>query len=725
MKLFTKSAFKQALFCPASLYYYYDRDYANQMNEDDFLQALADGGNQVGDLAKVYYDVQADADIKTLNDDESLKKTAELFKRDEVTIAEAAFRWQNCFIRADIIEKKGKQINLIEVKAKSWGTKDDRFWGGGEATPNNTVQKDIREYVYDVAFQKYVIQNELGPDYTVTAYLMMADKTVVSDAPQGVNQFFRVEKIEGGEGKKDRVVIIREADAENLRNNNWVLNPFYVDDICKKIIEGDTDEQIKNDKHDGYMGGYKFKEFVDIMSDYYVKHRQVADIKLKGNCFKCPFYSNEKTPDKLDGKKECWKKVAKFKDDDFSRPSVGDLWCGACGNRSLKDELVKKGTYFLEGVAEKDISPKCPNTVYKGLSPLQRRILQIGLTTGNEDLLAPFKKNLHDNSVFLDVTGLKAEMTPPEGKGGWEYPLHMIDFETTAVALPFYRGMHPYEQVAFQFSHHIIKKDGTIEHVGQYLNTEKHHFPNFEFVRRLKKELTDDKGAITGTVFRYATHENTILRAIRKQLDESSIEVAEDKYELIKFIDSITKPTEKESKAGVRDKSTRPMVDLLDIVLRYYYHPSMKGSNSIKAVLPAILNSSQAIRDKYSKPIYGSEIHSKNYTPDEAIAWINVGPDGKVENPYKGLKDIADFLEVSEEELKQFDSDWAEKAEENFSNRNASIANGGAALAAYTKLQFSDEAWTKALEKALYRYCELDTMSMVFIWEYFHEMTGA
>lgn len=44
-RFFTKSSFKQALFCPASLYYYYDREhYANQMNEDDFLQALADGG---------------------------------------------------------------------------------------------------------------------------------------------------------------------------------------------------------------------------------------------------------------------------------------------------------------------------------------------------------------------------------------------------------------------------------------------------------------------------------------------------------------------------------------------------------------------------------------------------------------------------------------------------------------------------------------------------------
>ena len=273
-KLFTKSAFKQALFCPASLYYYYDSDnYANQMNEDDFLQALAEGGQQVGEMAKVYYDVQADADIKTLDYDESLKKTRELFMRDEVTIAEAAITWKNCFVRADIIEKNGKQINLIEVKAKSWDENRDSFWGSARSHQDNTVTKDIREYVYDVAFQKYVIQNELGPDYTVTAYLMMADKTVVSDAPQGVNQFFRVEKIEGGEGKKDRVEIIREADAKKLRDNTWVLKAFPVDDICERIIDGKTDEQKKTDKHEGYMGGYKFKDFVDIMSDYYVKHR--------------------------------------------------------------------------------------------------------------------------------------------------------------------------------------------------------------------------------------------------------------------------------------------------------------------------------------------------------------------------------------------------------------------------------------------------------------------
>ena len=50
--------------------------------------------------------------------------------------------------------------------------------------------------------------------------------------------------------------------------------------------------------------------------------------------------------------------------------------------------------------------------------------------------------------------------------------------------------------------------------------------------------------------------------------------------------------------------------------------------------------------------------------------------------------------------------------------------NGGAALSAYGVLQFYDEddARAKALEKALLRYCELDTMAMVFIWEFFNLM---
>ena len=688
MRLFTKSAFKQALICPTSLYYYYDREhYANQMNEDDFLQALADGGNQVGDLAKVYYDVHADADINVLDYDKSQEITARLFRRDEVNIAEAAFRWKNCFIRADIIEKKGNHIHLIEVKAKSWNENEDSFVG---ARDKNRVDSKILEYVYDVAFQKYIIQKALGPGFAVKASLMMADKTVKAEI-DGINQYFRVVK------DGDRATIVREPGADALRDSAWVLKPFDVDELCDRIIAGTTSEQID-------LMGCPFKEFVDEMSRQYVNHERHF-CPVSERCFKCTFYSNEKTPGMLDGKRECWKEVAGFSNEDFFRPSIGDLWCGD-GGQALKKKLMKAGKRFLAQVSSDDIRPlNTRETGKKGLSAFDRRLLQIGLATGNEELLAPFKANLHDG-IYLDIPGLLAEMKTAENH--WRYPYHMIDFETTAVALPFYKGMKPYEQVAFQFSHHIIHEDGRIEHLGQYINDKKHFFPNFEFIKQLKDVLDKDNG----TIFRYADHENTILRAIRAQLAQSD---ESRKEELISFIDDITHSTNMEAKAGNEHVGKRDMVDLCRIVKQYYYHPDMKGSNSIKVVLPAILNSSKAIQEKYSQPIYGTVIKSENFT-DSPKTWISFGPDGKVENPYKHLDTIASFLEVTPEELERFDT---------VQQLDESIANGGAALAAYTKLQFSDAECTKALKEALLRYCELDTMSMVFIWEYFHEMTGA
>ena len=141
----------------------------------------------------------------------------------------------------------------------------------------------------------------------------------------------------------------------------------------------------------------------------------------------------------------------------------------------------------------------------------------------------------------------------------------------------------------------------------------------------------------------------------------------------------------------------------------------MKGSNSIKVVLPAVLNTSKFIQNKYSKRIYGSEIKSLNIPASDSIAWITFAEDGKtVVNPYKLLPPIEEYLGMTEEEANAIGS-----------AAKSTIANGGAALTAYSELQFSDDVKSDALAKALLRYCELDTMAMVFIWEYFyHEVYG-
>ncbi|MNG18712.1 hypothetical protein D3C84_1028030 [compost metagenome] len=47
------------------------------------------------------------------------------------------------------------------------------------------------------------------------------------------------------------------------------------------------------------------------------------------------------------------------------------------------------------------------------------------------------------------------------------------------------------------------------------------------------------------------------------------------------------------------------------------------------------------------------------------------------------------------------------------------LANGGAALVAYARLQFEDisQVERSRLISALLKYCELDTLAMVMIWQ--------
>ena len=54
---------------------------------------------------------------------------------------------------------------------------------------------------------------------------------------------------------------------------------------------------------------------------------------------------------------------------------------------------------------------------------------------------------------------------------------------------------------------------------------------------------------------------------------------------------------------------------------------------------------------------------------------------------------------------------------------DANIQEGGAAMMAYAKMQFTDMAdeEREALRNALLQYCELDTLAMVMIYEHWRE----
>ncbi len=158
------------------------------------------------------------------------------------------------------------------------------------------------------------------------------------------------------------------------------------------------------------------------------------------------------------------------------------------------------------------------------------------------------------------------------------------------------------------------------------------------------------------------------------------------------------------------------MIDMCELVKNYYYDPYIKGSNSIKVVLPAILNGSAYLQRKYAEPIYGAQggIKSLNYTD---WAWIHRDEAGKVKDPYQLLPKLFEELTPEEQELLDVGELFM---------TNDELHDGGAAMTGYYKLQFADmtDLEREKVTKALLKYCELDTFAMVMIYEGWREMTG-
>ncbi|MDD4573681.1 MAG: hypothetical protein PHR69_05640, partial [Sphaerochaeta sp.] len=146
----TKSRFRLATECPTKLFYTKKQEYADKNLDDPFLLALADGGFQVGELAKLYF--PGGHDIKSLDYAQSLAETNALLALEQVTIYEAAIATDTLFIRADILVKDGNHLSLYEVKSKSYD------WGKSPSftKKDGTILQSWKSYLYDVAFQKHV-----------------------------------------------------------------------------------------------------------------------------------------------------------------------------------------------------------------------------------------------------------------------------------------------------------------------------------------------------------------------------------------------------------------------------------------------------------------------------------------------------------------------------------------------------------------------------------------
>jgi hypothetical protein len=104
MRYLTKSRYKLGLECPTKLYYTNkSNEYANVKLDDPFLQSLADGGFQVEALARLEYSDGHIIQAEHYEFQKAINETNELLNQENCIIFEAAFEFENLFIRTDIL----------------------------------------------------------------------------------------------------------------------------------------------------------------------------------------------------------------------------------------------------------------------------------------------------------------------------------------------------------------------------------------------------------------------------------------------------------------------------------------------------------------------------------------------------------------------------------------------------------------------------------------------
>ncbi len=134
------------------------------------------------------------------------------------------------------------------------------------------------------------------------------------------------------------------------------------------------------------------------------------------------------------------------------------------------------------------------------------------------------------------------------------YPRYYLDFESIQFAIPRWAGTRPYQQLPFQWSCHIEDTAGEIRH-QEFLQGSSE-----PPMRPCAEALIDTLGN-AGPIFCYSRYERTVMHQLAARFPDLATRL---------------------------NSLAERLFDLLPLVKMHYYHPAMKGSYSIKAVLPTV-----------------------------------------------------------------------------------------------------------------------------------------
>ena len=654
----TKSRFKLGLDCPTKVFYDANKDiYSNLASKDDFLQMLAYGGHQVGALAKMMFERENPEAVEVTDrkQEDQIAVTQSLLARDSVTIFEGTLRHANLLLRADVMRKRGSVLDLIEVKATGWEPKEDSLTGKTERS--NPLAPEFEDYVYDIAFQHYVA-SLLYPAWQIRPWLLFLDTSCRIEFDGLAKAFVKV-------SAGNRYSVITRADFDW---NQLASFPLVMVDASEAV-------QIAQSKPRPRRGRdpIVFPEAVSALS-LALQNGIRPPPTLSSSCKGCSFYADpSESPDTsaISATRSGWHECMQTY---FERPvclSRKSSIFGFYGQIKYDEILSQKQ---IEMAKLKDTSVDDDVGLDGGKIPLKsRQRLQLLEAKGQLD------------RVFYDARAVR------EAFQSWKFPLHFIDFETSRTALPYFRGHRPYQQVLFQFSHHVVHEDGRVEHRTECLIAEPERNPSVEVLRELKAAIGEDQG----TVFHWYPHERTVLSEIATEINESS---PSDATVLLDFLATL----------GLQNQSKLRMFDLGRFFENFVFIPSSFGSSSMKRVLPAFFRTSDFLKSTYSQPIYGRpDMPSINFRNK---AWYV--EEGRVAvNPYEQLGS-------------RFSDGWIDTELQVIEDQEGEayaqgVADGAAAIIAFDKLQSRDlpESERNRLLSQLKRYCELDTLAMVMAYQ--------
>ncbi len=660
----SKSDFKAAFDCSTKLHYRKAR-FPTNLDENEYIQFLADGGFMVELLAKAKFPGGHDL-VAERDQARAFAMTGELLQSNpHAVIYEAAALHERFLARVDILRREGDMLHLIEVKSSSVGGEnveaDDSLEefvlqrGKNQGEPN----AKWLPYLLDITFQRLVLQLAFPQFKHVKASLCVVNKSAAARDCETLDHFqLTPQKSDNPDRPRARPLVEYRGDLKALLDSELVVlrNVTELTDQLMDRVQTRAQQLAALLQPDGQA-----MKVTSSLPDTY-KLCKKCEYRLKGDA------TRQAEQEGRHGFQQCWRARAAtpYHLLDLSRVTQ-IVPPGEQG--PVEALLARGGSSFLELAADDLGSPG---------SRRDRRLLQWQNSqgAGKEHLPASL------------VQELRRHVNQP-GR-----PLHFLDFEACNVALPHHAGLRPYERVAFQFSCHTLT--GAEDERSPlpatchraWLNTEC-EFPNFKFARALRECLGE-----TGTVYVWSHFEQSTLAVVLRQLHQSlqvdpqatvrlaGVASQEEVNSLVDWLERLLGPQELGPDKKLKRVSPR-LRDLHDLCLKHYFHPDMLGRTSIKVVLPAIWRNQASIHDH---PWFAE--------------YRRMGDDGHPLDPYKVLPPLPLGEESEDEEV---------------------VNDGTGAIRIYQELIFRRDAapeFTANRRQLLEQYCKLDTAAMIMIWKH-------